>query len=291
MSYPIKTVHKEYAEYKTRLQWNKLDYAVKKNNKPIKMWSNGFCQQLCDYYSPEQVRLMTDKEKVSFQKRQKALKDKKTAIINKHNQEQYENDRKYERRKQLSLKIGDMEFVSGTEELIVIDTETTGLVSENDDVLQVSIINGNGETLYDGYIKPTINSSWSAAERVNGITADMVSDAAEIEEEMPKIAAIFKSAKKVIGYNVEFDLAFLSEYGCKCAENAEIIDLMLLFAEIYGEYSEQHGTYKWKSLSTCAAYYGYDWGNDKAHDSLSDCRATLYCYIEMLKNFPMGNGL
>lgn len=21
----------------------------------------------------------------------------------------------------------------------------------------------------------------------------------------------------------------------------------------------------------------YDWGNDKAHDSLSDCKATLYC--------------
>lgn len=287
MSYPIKTVHKAYAEYKTRLQWNKLDYAVKKNNKPIKMWSNGFCQQLCDYYSPEQVRLMTDKEKTSFQKRQKALRDKKIAIMNKRNQEQYENDRKYERRKQLSSKIGDMKFVSGTEELIVIDTETTGLVPENDDVLQVSIINGNGETLYNG----VINDSWSVAERVNGITPEMVSAAPEIEEEIPKIAAILKSAKKVLGYNTDFDLSFLSEYGCECAEDAEIIDLMLLFAEVYGEYSEQHGTYKWQSLTTCAAYYGYDWGDDKAHDSLADCRATLYCYFEMLKNSPMGNDL
>ena len=53
---------------------------------------------------------------------------------------------------------------------------------------------------------------------------------------------------------------------------------MMDFAPIYGEWSEYHGDYKWQSLSTCAAYYGYDWGEDKAHDSLADCKATLFCY-------------
>ena len=61
------------------------------------------------------------------------------------------------------------------------------------------------------------------------------------------------------------------------------LDIMHEFSPIYGEYSEYFGNYKWQTLETCANYYGYDWGNDKAHDSLSDCRAVLFCYQAMQK--------
>lgn len=44
---------------------------------------------------------------------------------------------------------------------------------------------------------------------------------------------------------------------------------------------EKYGDYKYQKLSTCAEYYGYDWGNDTAHDSLADCKATLFCYNAM----------
>lgn len=27
-----------------------------------------------------------------------------------------------------------------------------------------------------------------------------------------------------------------------------------------------------------SACRGYDWGEDKVHDSLADCKATLFCY-------------
>lgn len=55
------------------------------------------------------------------------------------------------------------------------------------------------------------------------------------------------------------------------------------FADIYGEWSDKYGCNKWQKLTKCAEYYGYDWENDTAHDSLADCRATLYCYQKMLK--------
>lgn len=58
-------------------------------------------------------------------------------------------------------------------------------------------------------------------------------------------------------------------------------DVMKEFAPIYGEWSEYHGDYKYKSLSVCAGYYGYEW-EGKAHDSLEDCKATLYCYKKMI---------
>ena len=42
-----------------------------------------------------------------------------------------------------------------------------------------------------------------------------------------------------------------------------------------------HDDHRWKSLIDRAAYYGYDQGDDAAHNSLSDCRATLHCYHAM----------
>ena len=32
---------------------------------------------------------------------------------------------------------------------------------------------------------------------------------------------------------------------------------MIMFAEIYGEWNERRGSYKWQSLTKCATYYGY----------------------------------
>ena len=81
-----------------------------------------------------------------------------------------------------------------------------------------------------------------------------------------------------------YDLRFLSANAIG-AENskATVIDVMQDFADIYGEWSDKYGCNKWQKLTKCAEYYGYDWENDTAHDSLADCRATLYCYKKMLK--------
>ena len=38
--------------------------------------------------------------------------------------------------------------------IICVDIETTGLDMANDEILQISIINGGGKTLYNSYIRP-----------------------------------------------------------------------------------------------------------------------------------------
>lgn len=54
-----------------------------------------------------------------------------------------------------------------------------------------------------------------------------------------------------------------------------VIVMMIIDVKIcYSEYAKD-------LLTKCAEYYGYDWGTDIAHDSLADCRATLYCYKKM----------
>lgn len=102
----------------------------------------------------------------------------------------------------------------------------------------------------------------------------MVAKAPMAYQLIPKVKGIFESASTIISYNGRFDLDFLSYWGID-ASGKNDIDVMLEFAPIYGDWNEKHGDYKWQSLSTCAAYYGYEFN---AHDSLEDVRATLFCW-------------
>ena len=55
------------------------------------------------------------------------------------------------------------------------------------------------------------------------------------------------------------------------------------YSEQHGVWSEKDGRYKWVKLTKCAEHYGYDWNSNEgaAHNSLSDCFATLYCYNKL----------
>lgn len=162
---------------------------------------------------------------------------------------------------------------------IILDTETTGLKPEIDELLQVSIIDTYGDVLLDEYIKPDRAQEWPEAMRINGITPEMVADARSIRDPYlhAKIQRILNNADKVIGYNTPFDIAFLAAAGFDVPNYDELTDVMLDFAEIYGDWREDTQDYKWQKLTTAADYYGYEWPIN-AHNSLGDCWATLYVY-------------
>ena len=158
---------------------------------------------------------------------------------------------------------------------VVFDVETTGLDCKNDEILQFSAINEKGEILLNTYIKPKHKTSWENAESINGISPEMVKNCKTIDELWEDIQKIFLSATELIAYNGSFDISFLENANIYFRENVYLSDVMLDFTEIYGEWNEYYGNYKWQKLTTCASYYGYEF---KAHDSLEDVRATLYCY-------------
>lgn len=160
---------------------------------------------------------------------------------------------------------------------IVFDVETTGLDPKEDEILQLSIINGQDEVLYNSYFRPIHRISWTEAQRVNGITPEMVQNSPTIEDEKEKIQSIFDSADELIAYNGSFDMKFLAAAGIKMPD-VPYADVMLDFAEVYGEWNDYFQGYKWQKLSTCAKYYGYEFS---AHDSLEDVKATLFAYQRM----------
>lgn len=76
--------------------------------------------------------------------------------------------------------------------IICIDIETTGLDPANDEILQISIINGRGKTLYNSYIRPVHKREWKEAEEINKISWEAVKNAPTLQHEKRKMAAVDK---------------------------------------------------------------------------------------------------
>ncbi|RHP07042.1 3'-5' exonuclease [Dorea sp. AF36-15AT] len=90
-------------------------------------------------------------------------------------------------------------------------------------------------------------------------------DLPTIETAIPRLREIFAGADEIIGYNVGFDLGFLSAVGVRPREDARITDTMNEFTWFMGR------RYK---LVDAADHIGYEW-TGRAHGSLADARATL----------------
>jgi len=162
---------------------------------------------------------------------------------------------------------------------VVLDTETTSLHGY---VCSIAVIDSQGETILNKLVKPPIAIDASAT-AVHGITDEMVENAAIFAD--PQVADALKEAiegKIVVGWNVDYDRNCLvnschyhqmREFSEFLQNEPAYIDLMTIFAQIYGEWNDYYGNYKWQKLTTAAKYYGID--TSGAHNALADCRMTL----------------
>lgn len=174
--------------------------------------------------------------------------------------------------------------------ILIVDTETTGLDPAQDELLQVDILSGAGEVLYNRYLKPKRTRSWTEAESINHITPAMIANAPTIDEERDTIEKILATADIIIGYNISFDVSFLQAVEIRVPEwtgsppPCTYEDVMSQFAPIFGLWSEYHHAYRWQSLGVAAHWYSYTWPDGEAHDAITDCRATLYIWNAMNRN-------
>lgn len=94
--------------------------------------------------------------------------------------------------------------------LVAFDTETTGLSSKYDDILQITIVGQDGAILLNTYVKPKSCSHWEESERIHGISPEMVKNAPSADKVSEIVGRIFDNADKIIGYNVGFDTKMVS---------------------------------------------------------------------------------
>ena len=140
---------------------------------------------------------------------------------------------------------------------VYLDTETTG-VSDDDEMVELTIIDDDGKPLIDTLIKPKYHTSWPGAQRVHGISPIDVRHAPTQDEISDEIREVVKG-KMVVIYNAPFDQKFLPELD----EAAEIRCCMREFATFNKS--------KWKSLTNATKIIGYEWTG--AHRALADTLA------------------
>ncbi|CAG0987903.1 partial DNA polymerase III subunit epsilon, partial [Anaerolineae bacterium] len=116
-----------------------------------------------------------------------------------------------------------------------MDTETTDLYDA--EVIEVAVIDGQGETLLHRRVRPVHCIAYDAA-AVHGITADLLRDAPDFRVIYPDLRRVLDGGYVVI-YNADFDAPMLNR-------SAELWSLpafpmqpycaMLAYAAYYGDW-------------------------------------------------------
>lgn len=110
----------------------------------------------------------------------------------------------------------------------------------------------------------------------------MVEDAPGIDELNPAICRLLFGAKAIAGYNIiGFDMPFLAHFmptPCDMDQGIDmpVVDVMLDFAPIAGEWSDEHGGWKWQTLAKCARYFDIGFRPHDAHEDVEATRQCLY---------------
>lgn len=162
---------------------------------------------------------------------------------------------------------------------VFIDTETTGLSPIDDDVLEIAIIDEDGNVLLNTLVQPVKRTECADAQAINGITSAMVAGCPTLVELAPKIAEAFHGAK-VVMYNAAFDYAFLkpclsalqegTDYQVHCA--------MRRFSVEMGEWDYRKGDYKRWKQAQAAEFVKHIWSG-AAHRALADAQACRSIWI------------
>ena len=156
-------------------------------------------------------------------------------------------------------------------DILVFDLETTGVGVNTAEILQIAITDGSGSMLFSSYVRPQ-SRQWKMAERINGITPEMVKDAPRFSEIRKEVQGLFNRAKLIAGYNSKaFDIRLIERYGIVVPQKR--FDVM----EEFRIYTGRASHYK---LSHCAEYFHLSF---KPHDAGEDARTTARCMQQLIQ--------
>lgn len=162
----------------------------------------------------------------------------------------------------------------GLTDFVVLDTETTGLNSD-DEVVEVAVTDMDGNTLYSQRFFPTKEINPGAA-RVNHLSKRILQGNPQFSAEHWKQIKIAIGDKKVLGHNIPFDKRLLSQtlirYGIE-DDTASVFE---------GMYDSKVIAKQWMSapsysLNKLTTQIGIT--REEQHEAADDCRMT----VEFLK--------
>lgn len=171
-------------------------------------------------------------------------------------------------------------------DLILFDTETTGVSTEKDRIVQIAVVkvktNGEIETK-ELLVNPTVPIPQEASD-VHGITDEMVADKPTFNRFAKSMAAYFEGCD-IAGYNSDnFDIPIMSAEMERCGidfpnPNYEysLIDMLKIERLVNSH----------KLTSAYERYFGETF--DSAHDAMNDVVATFEVFSKQYENPLIAN--
>jgi DNA polymerase III epsilon subunit family exonuclease len=163
------------------------------------------------------------------------------------------------------------------------DLETTGLNPFKDEIIEVAVLNSDGET-YESLAKPKKRIT-PFITKITNITNEMVEDKPDEKTVISEFVDFIKAnnpdrkAIYLIGHNIHgFDMAFIK---AKCAK------YKIKFPKVYAMDTLRMAQYilneRYNKLETLCELFGID--NQNAHRAMSDVWATYTIYCNLCKFF------
>jgi DNA polymerase-3 subunit epsilon len=155
---------------------------------------------------------------------------------------------------------------------VIADFEVSG-VSYEDEMVQAAVINMQGETLLDTFVRPRKRSITPEAEAKHGITMAMLKGAPKMEKLYPELKRLL-DGKTVIAHDSDMNERILRQSLQKVKLDPLSIQIawrcmMWCNANFVGEWDGYFGHYKWHKLTL-----------DK-RSALGDCRLVLKLLTDM----------
>ena len=163
---------------------------------------------------------------------------------------------------------------------VVFDTETTGLMPNKDEIVQIGAVRVvKGRVIPGEKVDQLVNPGRSippASSKVHGITDAMVADAPDAGTAVSRFHGFARDCV-IVAHNAPFDMAFLKRHGRICGLNWDhpMLDTVLLSAVLFGE-TEEH------SLDAVCERLGVTIPPELRHTALGDAQATADVLCKML---------
>lgn len=170
---------------------------------------------------------------------------------------------------------------------IVIDTETTGLSAETNEIIEVAAIlfeNWTPITKFETLINPENDIPYNI-QNLTGISSKMVLDSPTFYQIIDSLYDFIKSYN-IVGHNLKFDMRFLYKSGLDTfSKKRKYFDTLEIARKtLKAESKSGYGLYDVENykLETLCNYYKIR-DNASAHRALSDCLATGYLFEKLVR--------
>ena len=139
---------------------------------------------------------------------------------------------------------------------VYLDTETTGL-NRDDEIVEISIVDFDGKTLFTSLVKPS-KSIPADAQRIHHISNADVASAPAWPILWPNIRS-FLYGRMIAAYNTSFDLRMMqqshSRYNLTWRESLRSVDVLTIFSDFRGVWDPMRRSMKYFKLEEAGAFF------------------------------------